>query len=815
MERFLQDLRFACRTLRKRPGFTIAAVFTLGLGIGANVAIFSLVNGLLFKQVPGLVDTRGLVEISRNLNGDFFDISYPALTRLRERSDALQDMAGFTALPLALGAEHEPSVHMGLAVTGNYFAMLGLQPAAGRFFSPQLSFFPQIESSAVISHHLWEQGFQSRADVIGRTIRLNGHSLVVIGVAPKGFRGHTAALRMDIFALIGAEVPGFPLQDTLRQPNSGILEVIGRLKPGVGMARARAELSGFADQFVKERRPDAPAGSYIVRVEEWAPLPSLIRGGVQAFLAVLMILVGLVLAMASVNVANMILSRSLERRNEFAIRLAIGASRGRIVQQLVTESLALFAVAGLFGVFLSIWATNLLMTFKPPLPPGFSLELDFGIDARVLAFSVALSLLSGLFFTLLPALRASGAELLPSLKDGAGAGTPTRTRIRTVLVGGQMAATLILLICAGIFLGALHAMEEMDLGWNGQGVQLMSLDLEMAGYDSERGRAFYQELIERLGSLPAMESFALAAKLPLGGRSSLGDINVEGVPSPEGRLGFTAYYNRVSEGYFRTLEIPLLQGRDIDGKDRNGQPLVAVINRAMAQRFWPDSAAVGKRFYLGRVGNGTPIEVAGVVENTRSPGEATPNFYYLPHQQRYNAQMTLHYRTGPDLKGAIAQITREVREMDPNLPILTSRSMDETLGAFKLPQRLASWIAGLMGIIGLALGAVGTYGVTSVAVAQRTREIGLRLALGARTSEVMRMMLRRGLTAPLAGMCFGLLVAYLLTRVMPAFLIGSNPVGPFTFAAIPLFLGAVALVAVLLPSKRASNLDPARTLRLA
>ncbi|MEE8586161.1 MAG: ABC transporter permease [Acidobacteriota bacterium] len=232
MERFLQDLRFACRTLRKRPGFTIAAVFTLGLGIGANVAIFSLVNGLLFKQVPGLEDTRGLVEISRNLDGDFFDISYPALTRLRERSDALMDMAGFKTLPLALGDEHEPSVHMGLAVTGNYFAMLGLQPAAGRFFSPQRSFFPQIESSAVISHHLWEQGFQSRADVIGRTIRLNGHPMVVIGVAPKGFRGHAAALRMDIFALIGAPLPGFPLQDTLRQPDSGILEVLGRLKPG-------------------------------------------------------------------------------------------------------------------------------------------------------------------------------------------------------------------------------------------------------------------------------------------------------------------------------------------------------------------------------------------------------------------------------------------------------------------------------------------------------------------------------------------------------------------------------------------------------
>ncbi len=335
--------------------------------------------------------------------------------------------------------------------------------------------------------------------MVGQTIRLNGHSLALIGVAPKGFRGHAAGLKIDLFAPLGNLVPGFPKPETLRQRNSGALEVLGRLKPGRAIEAARLELSGLALGFVRETTPDAPPEVYTVRVEEWAPVPAIIRGGVQAFFAVLLLLVALVLGMASVNVANMILSRSVERRREISVRLAIGAGRGRILQQLVTESLVLYAAAGFCGVLLSSWATRLLMTFKPPLPPGFTVELDLGIDGTVLFFAVAVSVISGMIFTLLPALRASRTDLVRGLRDDS-TGAPERSRMRSLMrslmVGGQMTATLIVLICSGLFLRALQSLEQLDPGWNADGVQVSSFDLEMGGYDSERGRIFYRELMQ-------------------------------------------------------------------------------------------------------------------------------------------------------------------------------------------------------------------------------------------------------------------------------------------------------------------------------
>ncbi|MEE9155821.1 MAG: ABC transporter permease, partial [Gemmatimonadota bacterium] len=387
--------------------------------------------------------------------------------------------------------------------------------------------------------------------------------------------------------------------------------------------------------------------------------------------------------------------------------------------------------------------------------------------------------------------------------------------LRSTLVAGQMAGTVILLIAAGLFLRALRSLETLDTGWSTEGVQVASFDLEYGGYGREQGLNFYNELVDRVRELPGVEAAGLARKPPLGGRSSFGGINVAGVEAPQGRDGFTAYLNTVTPGYFETLDIALLQGRDISDADTESGRSVAVINQAMAQRFWPGDDAIGRRFHLGQVGEGRAIEVVGVVENVKYSRlvEETPNFYYLPLRQWPNAQMTLHLRTAAGAGNLAPGLRRIVRELDAGLPILSILPLDEALEVFLLPQRMAAWVTGIMGFIGLLLGAVGIYGVTAFAIGQRTREIGIRVALGARTSDVVRMMAWQGMIAPLAGMGAGLAIAFAVTRFLVSLIPGVSPVDPLTFGSVIAGLFGIALFAILLPAGRAARLDPSATLR--
>ncbi len=464
---------------------------------------------------------------------------------------------------------------------------------------------------------------------------------------------------------------------------------------------------------------------------------------------------------------------------------------------------------------MAYWAVRLLLTFEPPLPPGILIDLDLGLDWRVVGFALGVSLVTGILFSLAPALHATGGQLVAALKDASAAGAPARTRLRSVMVAGQMAVTVTLLIVAGLFLRALTTLETLDPGWDAEGVHVLDMDLELSGYEPERGLQFYAELTERVRQIPGIESSAIAAKLPLGGRSSFGDVNVRDVPAPEGRFGHEAYLNRVSPGYFETMGLVLKQGRDVQDTDTATSPMVAVINEAMARRLWPAGDAVGQGFWLGTVGDGQRIEVIGVVENAkyRRLVEDTPNFYYIPYQQRYNAQMTLHFRAGGAPERAIAEVRRAVRELDAGLPVLSFRNLAAALDMFFLPQRLAAWVAASMGVLGLLLAAVGVYGISAYNVAQRRREIGVRIALGATPLDVVRLTLRRGLVAPLVGMSLGLALAFVITRLMLGFLAGISPLDPLTFGSVVFGLLAVAGSAVLLATRRATRLDPVATLR--
>lgn len=815
MDTILADVRHAARVLLRRPGFAVAAILSLAVGIAATTAVFSVVNGVLLKPVPGVGRPERLVEVSRDNGGQPSDLAYMMIKQLGENSPMVEELAGFALIPASVVADGEPVVRGGLAVTTNYFSLLGVKPARGRLFSGNGIGTPGVQQGVVISHDLWTKVFGAAPEVIGRVIRVNGYPVEVIGVLPPGFAGHHAGLLVDVFLPLGLAVPGLPAPSAFEQPEDAGLEVLGRLRQGVSRGTAATALSAAADQFAMEHITSLTRESQLIRVERWSALPTSVRGGVAAFLAVLSLLVGLALAMACTNVTAMLLARAAERRQEVAVRQALGASRARLTRQLVTEALVLFLVAGLVGSALAAWVIGPLAAFSPQLPVPGRLGFDFSLDYRVLAFSLAVTLSAGLLSSLTPAFRASRIALMPALKNGSAASAPAgRMRFRSVLVGLQVGLTTVLLIAGGLFANSLRHLRVLDAGWQVEDVQVLDLDLELRGEDREHGRVFFAALLERVRALPGIHSAALAAKLPLAGCSSFGPVNVSGVEPPA--HGFPACLNRVSPGYFETLRLRMLRGHDFTERDTRGAASVAVINAAMAQRLWPDGEAVGQRFYVGPVDPDNAIEVVGVVANAkyRSLDETTPNFYYVPEAQAYNGHMILHARGEPGVGATLGPaLARVIRELDRDLPMGPPRPLAEALELFFLPQQLAAWIAGVMGGFALLLAAVGVYGVTAYVVSGRRREFGIRLALGARSRDVLALVLRQGLRAPLVGMMAGIGVGLVFARLVRQMLSGIDPGDPVAFAGVPVLIVSVAALAIVIPVQRVLRQDPLASLR--
>ena len=814
MDALRQDIRFAIRSFVRRPAFALSAILSLAIGIAATSAVFSVINALLFKPIPGVTRPERLVEISRDVNGEASDVTWQVFDRFRSERSTLEDLGAFVLVSASVEASGEPVARAGLAVTGNYFDLLGVRAAQGRMFAPDEASWPAVAPVALISHETWQREFQGDDNVVGRTVRINGMPIQVIGVLPERFAGHHTGLLIDVFLPLGLRVPGLPNPDGFSEYNSSSIEMLGRLAEGVSATAADARLTPIADQLERDLRGQTRF-RYEVTVSTWGPLPGTVRGPVAGFLSLLLVLVGMALAMACANVATVLLARAVDRQRELGVRRALGASRRRLVRQLVTEVSVLFVAAGVAGVVLSIWATGLLSGFAPPIPIPGRFGFDPGFDGRVLAFSLLVTFGGALLFNLLPALSATRFDVIKSLREGASSDTRTRARLRSTLVGAQVAVTCTLLFATVLFGRALQTMRGLRPHWNVDGVFVSAIDLELNGTTREAGAAWQTEVRRRISSLPGVEAVSWATKLPIGGRSSLGMVHPVGVepgsgPAVDGSL------NRVSPGYFRTMGISVQRGRDFKEDDRADAPSVAILNETMARGLFGTADAIGRRFYTGQQQFRREFEVVGIAGETRlvAPGRPPENALYIPLAQMYNSAAHLHVRAAPGLEASVAAAARAaIRETSTSIPIPDFRPLADALDLYLLPQRMASWVAATMGVFGLLLAGVGIYGVAAFAASRRAREVAIRMALGATDRDVTRLLLRGGARAPAVGLLVGLAIGTGLSVVAASFIPGVKAADPAAFALVAITISVLSAAALAVPVRGLLRASPMRRLR--
>ncbi|HEX7049885.1 MAG TPA: ABC transporter permease [Longimicrobiales bacterium] len=822
MTTLMNDLRYTLRGLARNPGFAVVAVLTLGLGIGANSAIFSVVNAVLLRPPPQVREPERLVQLyTSDYSGPLYGASsYPDYEAFRDGADAFSGLAAYGFRPVQLAIGDRAELTAGELVSGNYFSVLGVTPAVGRLILPSDDDVPGRAPVAVISYTVWQRSFGLNPDVVGRTVRLNGQPYTIIGVAPPGFAGSTRPLAAGVWVpmAMADRLTGQSGDDSLlEERGSRWLGVIGRLADGATLERAQAQVTTLA-AGLHARYPGAwtdvreATRRVTLLPEPETRVPPAARGAVLGFVGMLMGVVGLVLLIACANVANLLLARATQRRREIAIRLAVGAGRGRLVRQLLTESLVLALLGGGAGLLIALWLTDLLTGFQPPLP--LPIALDVGLDGRVVSFALAVSVLTGIIFGLVPALEASRPELVPALKDESGAARVGGRRpwLRSALVVGQVAVSLVLLIGAGLFVRSLRNAAAVDLGFDPEGVLLATLMLDLEGYTPAEGRVFYTRLLERVEALPGVESAAVAEVVPLMiGNQQRRSVSIEGYePAPGEDMEFD--FNGVSAGYFELMRMPLARGRGFTAEDREGAPLVVVVNETFARRFWPGEDPIGKRLSYRR---DAFAEVVGVVRDApvRSRAEPQRAQFFIPHAQDYRGNMMLHVRTAGDPAALAPAVRGAVRELDADLALLNVTTLEQAVGGSLLPQRAAAALLGGFGSLAVLLAMIGLYGVMAYAVASRTREVGIRMALGARGPDVVRMIVGRGMGLVALGLGLGLLAAVAVTRLASQFLFDVSATDPASFTAAAVALAAVALVAAYLPARRAARVDPIVALR--
>jgi len=824
MQTLWQDLRYGARMLWKQPGFTLVVALTLSLGIGANGVIFSLVNALLLRPLPvERPEELAAVYTSDFSSGDFGATSYPDYIDFRDRNRVFAGLVAYKpSQPLSLNIDGANERMFGEIVSGNYFSALGLKPALGRGFLPEEGRTPGERAVVVISHKLWQTRFGGDPATVGRSVRINGHPFTIVGVAPEKYAGLLRGFAADWWIpamMIGQAVPGSSY--LTERGDRGFL-VMGRLKHGVKIEQARADFNSIAAQLYKEwpqqwENIRRQGRSISLLPESEARLFPEARMPIVIFMALLMTVAGLVLLIACANIANLLLARATARRKEIAIRLAIGAGRWRLIRQLLTESLLLALIGGAAGLPLTWWGADLLMTFKPPLP--IPVEFDLQADWRVFGFMFGLSLLTGIVFGLTPALASSRPDVIASLKDETGAANTggRRGRLRGALVVTQVALSLMLLVCAGLFLRSLRNASSIDPGFVADNLLALSMDLQLQGYDETKGRNFTDQLLERVRALPGVVSASLTDQLPLGFGGSRRGMTIEGYTAQPGE-SMEINSSFVAPGYFETLRIPLLQGRTFQPLDNANAPGVTLINQAFARRYWPGQQPLGKRVQMGAgsgVNNSSYLTVIGVVKDGKyaTLGEEAAPFIYFNMAQNIGLSPTLVVRTQGDPLNSLAAVRGEVAALDKNLPLYDVKTMRQHLGLALLPARLAGSVLGVFGMVALALAAAGIYGVMAYSVAQRAREIGIRMALGANARDVLRMVARQGMTLVAIGMAIGLVAALALTQLLKSLLFGVSATDPLTFAVIALLLIAVALLACWIPARRATKVDPMIALR--
>jgi predicted permease len=811
METLFADLRYTIRRLMQRPGFTLVAVLTMALGIGANSAIFSIVNAILLRPLP--VESPGeLVEIySQEGDEEPVPNAYPDYLDIRGRDDLFVGVTGYTMDLLSMDVGDRSEVVMGEAVSGNYFELLGVPAARGRTFIPGEDDAPGAAPVVVISDGLWRRRFAADPNIVGRTLRLKGRPFEVIGVASPKFKGLYVgfASQMWIPVTTRAHFGGDDLEDR----GSRWLMVKGRLRQGVTPEQAQAGMNVLGRQLATTYPESNDNRRFTIIPTNDVRLHPVVDRALMPVAALLMAVVGLLLLIVCTNLANLLLARALARRKEVAIRLAIGAGRGRLIRQLLTESLVLAILGGVFGLLIAIWTANLLVSFQPPIM--FQLTLDLGIDGRVLAFTFLVSVLAGVFFGLAPALQATKPELIPALKDELDnvGGRRRRFGLRDSLVVAQVAISLVLLIGAGLFVRSLISAQDIDPGFERERVAIIMLSPSIAAYEDSRARDLLSSVVERARTLPGVEGAALASRMPLGVSVNTNELFVEGVATPEGEAPSIDAVT-VSSGYFDVMGIPLLQGRDFQEQDDESAPRVAIVSDAAARRFWPGENPIGKRLRLGSP-EGELREIVGVARDTkvRTLGEKPRPYLYLPHLQRHRGFMALVTRTSGDPKPMLSTLRREILLVDEGMPIMESKTMTEHLGIMLFAPRIGGILLGVFGGLGVLLATIGLYGVVSYAAAQRTREVGIRVALGARPGDVMQLVVGRGMMLVGVGVVIGLVLAFAAALPLGSLLYGVSVSDPVTFVGITLLLAGVAFVATMVPALRAARLDPMVALR--
>ena len=811
MSTLFNDLRLARRLLVKSPLFTAVVVITLALGIGLNTAVFSAIDALLLRPLPGVRQADELVQVYRSYRSgmDYGSSSIPHFMDVRDRSPAaFSGVAAWTFAPLNLSTSGRPQRVMGAMVSANYFSVLGVSASRGRTFVAEEDSGRGAHAVTVLSDATWKGIFGADPQVVGRAVILNGQQFTVIGVAPEGFKGTlpvvTPAMWVPLMQLATVR-PGSA--DSFDSRGNNFMNIIARLAPGVGITRANERMKVLSAELTAEHPDDYKDSGINLVLQSESGIHPTMKSAQVGLSAVVLAVVGILLLIACVNVANLFLARARDRAREMAIRLSLGAGRRGLVRQLLTESFVFATVAGIAGLAVAWWAISLANQIRLPMDIDF--RPDLRISPMVLFFTMGVTLVTGALFGLAPALQATRPSLIPALKGEAPAGG-SRSRSSRVLVVAQTALSIVLLVCAGLFLRNLKAATAADKGFVSDNLLIADVDPGMQGYPRARTEEFYRRITERLLATPGVRAVGMIDQLPLSLGGSDHGVSIPGyTPGPNENMSIR--YSSVSPGFFEAMGIPLVKGRAFTVQDDSAAAPGVVINEQFAKRFWAGKDPLGHTVHV----SGRDQTVIGVVPTGKYErlGEDPTAFMYHVQAQHWQTGMTIIVRTTGDPQLLAPQLRSEVSALDPDLPVSGIRTMDSHLGIALLPARLIGGVLGIFGILGLILASVGIYGVMAYSVAQRTREIGIRMAVGAARSDVIRLVMRQGMTVVLLGTLIGMAGALGLAQLIRGLLYGENALDPLTFVAVPMVLILVATVAILVPARRASAVDPVLALR--
>jgi predicted permease len=807
-----QDVRYSLRAIRKTPGFAALAILTLALGIGANTTIFSWINSALLNPVPGLANPSEVVSMTLSKPGDNpFPFTYPDIEAMRDGQQSFTGIAACGFGQLSLSGKSKSERLSGMVASANYFDVLGVRPILGRGFLPIEDQKPGGAPVAVISYRLWQSHFGGAPDIVGQSIEINKHPYTVVGVTPAVFQGSQTGVRTDIWVPIMMQAQVNPLGDLLHDHHQFWLLAFGRLKPGVVLQQAQEEMTLRLRPEAKNF-PEEHKGHDSVTVYPLWRNPFGLNQFLSTLLPALMSIAGLVLLLACVNVANLMLVRSVGRRREIAIRMSLGASRWPLVRQLMVESMILALAGGAVALLITSWTAGTLMTFLP-VTEDIPLSLSIEADRTVLLAALVISMLTGVIFGILPALRSSGIAPVAVLKEDSGtSGGRSKARLANGLVVAQISLSLLLLVCAGLFIRSFLSAQQINPGFNPHHVLIASYDLFTAGYSDASGVEFDRQLVAKLEALPGMQSVALSDRVPLGFGGGSTSVKPSGYVS-QANESMETPVAIITPNYFQTMQIPILKGRDFTLQDTRSSQRAVIVSEAFVNRYWPQQEAVGKQLYSDLPKEWfTVVGVARDIKVSRLNEKPTP-FLYLPLYQVRKSTLIVNARVAGDPMAFRNTLDKTIHELNADLVVfdVTTLEVREQLSSFG--QRVAGTFVGAFGLLALVLAAIGIYGVTAYTTRQRTYEIGLRLALGASKDDVLRLVLGHGLRLTLIGVALGLAASFALTRYLRSMLLGVTSTDALTFSSVAILLCAVALFASFIPAFRAMRVDPMVALR--